>query len=137
MNRKDWLLLAIGDAIEPIQLQKTLFKFVMEADVPIAQRYRFEPYNWGPCAKQIYPDMAELRAAGLVEFEPMIGGWNAYKLTPNGHKRAAKLRASAPKDLTKALTEQRQWVISRGFRRLLHDVYEQYPKFAERSLFQG
>ena len=70
MKRKGWLLLAIGDSIDPIQLQKTLFKFAMESEVPDTEKYDFEPYNWGPCAKQIYPDIGDLRTKGLVEALP-------------------------------------------------------------------
>ena len=55
MRQRDWLLLAIGDYIEPIQLQKTLFKFAREATVPTNQRYKFVPYNWGPMAETGLP----------------------------------------------------------------------------------
>ena len=78
MRQRDWLLLAIGDYIEPIQLQKTLFKFAREAPIPIPtnQRYGFVPYNWGPMAKRVYPDLEGLQGEGLVKAKPTGGGFS-------------------------------------------------------------
>jgi len=136
MKRKGWLLLAIGDSIEPIQLQKTLFKFAMESDVPDNQKYDFEPYNWGPCAKQIYPDIGDLRTKGFVEALPTGQGWSCYRLTPEGEAVAIRVRKAAPPQQLQELEETREWVMQRPFRRLLKDVYKQYPEFAEKSLFK-
>lgn len=136
MNRKDWLLLAIGDYIEPIQLQKVLFKFAEESAVPAVQKYRFEPYNWGPMAKQIYPDLEELQDEGLVKAKPTGGGWSGYSLTPKGLALASQLREHAPNELVEAIDEKRAWVLERPFRKLLRDVYAQYPEMAKKSLFK-
>ena len=136
MNRKDWLLLAIGDYIEPIQLQKILFKFARESAVPTTQRYIFEAYNWGPMAKRIYADLEELRGEGLVEFTPTGLGWSAYKLTAEGSERAAQLRERAPVELLRSIGEIHEWVTVRSFRKLLKDVYRAYPEMAEKSLFK-
>lgn len=136
MRQKDWLLLAIGDYIEPIQLQKTLFKFAREAPVPTNQRYGFEPYNWGPMAKQIYPDLEELQAEGLVDAKPTGEGWSGYSVTAKGLDLALRLRKEAPGELVEAIDEQRAWVLDRPFRQLLRDVYEKYPEMAKKSLFK-
>ena len=34
MDKRDWLLLIIGERMEPIQIQKALFKFAMESEAP-------------------------------------------------------------------------------------------------------
>ena len=136
MRQKDWLLLAIGDYIEPIQLQKTLFKFAREAPVPINQRYGFVPHNWGPMAKQVYPDLEELQAMGLVDAKPTGEGWNGYRLTTKGLELASRPRETAPRELVEAIDEKRAWVLDRPFRQLLRDVYEQYPDMAKKSLFK-
>jgi DNA-binding PadR family transcriptional regulator len=136
MNRRDWLLLAVGDYIEPIQLQKTMFKFAKEAGAPAAECYEFRPYNWGPMASDIYPDLGELRAAGLIEYVQGGTGWNAYKLTAKGEEQAERLRRRAPIGLVSELDSKRAWVKRRRFRRLLRDVYKDYPEFAKDSLFR-
>lgn len=137
MRKIDWLLLAVGARIDPIQLQKTLFKFAQETAAPKSQKYDFVPYNWGPCATQLYPDLAFLRSKGYVEFEPN-GDWNAYRLTATGQQLADQLRKTASdKHSVAQLDEIREWVTSRSFNQLLRDVYKEYPEFAERSLFKG
>lgn len=136
MNRRDWLLLAVGDYIEPIQLQKTMFKFAKEAAAPAAECYEFRPYNWGPMASDIYADLGKLRAAALVEYVQGGTGWNAYKLTAKGEEQAERLRGRASPVLVAELDSKRDWVKSRPFRKLLRDVYKDYPEFAKASLFR-
>ena len=136
MRRRDWLLLAIGDHIEPIQLQKMLFKFAREAQVPATQRYAFVPYNWGPMAKQVYPDLEELQREDLIEARPTGMGWSSYSLTAKGQDFATGLRQNAPRELVEAIDEKRSWVLDRPFRNLLRDIYNQYPEMAKKSLFK-
>lgn len=137
MSKRDWLLMAIGDYIEPIQLQKTLFKFAQEADAPPADRYQFIPYNWGPCSFEIYDDLAVLRGQGLVEFTNTARGWKAYRLTDLGQTQSAQTRACSDAKLVGVLDSIRAWVKSRPFKRLLTDVYTQYPAYAGRSFFEA
>jgi len=136
MNRRDWLLIALGDRLEPIQVQKTLFKFAEEAGAPEGERYEFVPYNWGPCSFAIYNDLAELREEGLVEFQPSGRGWNMYHVTAKGAELAQELRQRADPDTLGRLDDIRDYVTSRSFDTLLRDVYADYPKSAERSLFE-
>jgi len=136
MEKHDWLLLAIGDKIEPIQLQKTLFKFAKESGAPEQELYTFIPYNWGPCSLEIYDDLGQLRDEGLVEFVPSGRGWNFYHLTKTGVEKADKLRKEAKHTFLKKLEAARSYVTSRDFETLLSDVYKEYPDFASESLFE-
>ncbi len=140
MLKKDWLLLCLGnlqgDRMEPIQIQKALFKFAHESGVPSAEQYEFIAYNWGPCSFAIYDDLAELRDGGLIEFEPTGHGWNAYRLTIQGAQKTQELRRRAHANYLTTIDQVREYVTSRSFTDLLRDVYRQYPKFAERSLFR-
>lgn len=136
METHDWLLLTIGDRMEPIQIQKTLFKFARESGAPEQELYTFIPYNWGPCSLEIYDDLGRLRDEGTVEFVPSGRGWNLYQLTEAGVKRASKLRKKANHTLIKKLEAARNYVTSRDFETLLSDVYKKYPDFATESLFQ-
>ena len=135
MTKENWLLLAIGDRIQPIQLQKTLFKFAQESKAPKSQKYHFTPYNWGPCSFEVYGDLDALREEGLVEAVPSGRGWSEYQLTQAGRRKAGALRQSAPAHLRATLDEKRDWVMSRDFRTLLKDVYAEYKSYATQSLF--
>jgi uncharacterized protein YwgA len=136
MERCDWLLLAIGDRMEPIQIQKTLFKFAKESGAPEQELYTFIPYNWGPCSLEIYDDLGQLRDEGSIEFVPSGRGWNLYHLTQAGMKKADKLRKEANQAFIKKLDAARSYVTSRDFETLLSDIYREYPDFAAESLFK-
>ena len=135
MDKRDWLLLAIGERMEPIQIQKAMFKFGKETQVPEMEAYQFEPYNWGPCSFGIYDDLRLLRSEKKIECTPTGSGWNIYHLTELGHQEADKVRATAEKDLLNQFDEMRKWVVSRNFGVLLRDVYQQYPDYATESIF--
>ena len=136
LTRKNWLLIGLCDRLEPIQVQKTLFKFAKEASAPTRQRYSFTPYNWGPCSFAIYDDLSALREEKLVEFELTGLGWNRYKLTKRGRGVVKDLRKEANPNLLERMDDIREWVTSRSFDKLLEDVYEDYPDSAKRSLFK-
>lgn len=135
MNKTDWLMIAVGDHIQPIQLQKTLFRFAMESKVPKGEQYHFVPYNWGPCSFEIYNDLGRLREQSLIEAIPSNRGWNSYRLSKAGRQRAAVLRQRANPKLVGALDKMKTWVMSRDFETLLRDVYKKYPRYATESLF--
>jgi uncharacterized protein YwgA len=136
MKRIDWLLLSVGDSIQPIQLQKTLFKFAMEAGVDSNEAYSFEPYNWGPCSFEIYADLEELREKGLIRAVPSGRGWSLYQLTDEGKEEAERIAKTAAKEQLEKLRQIKKWVEERSFSQLLRDVYYQYPEFAEKSMFK-
>ena len=135
MEKCDWLLISIGEGIEPIQLQKLLFKFAEESEAPQGELYEFEPYNWGPCSFEIYDDLSALRSNDLLEAIPCGRGWNKYRLTCKGKDQVEKLKHSADAKLLKRLDGNYQYVTNRNFGQLLKDVYEDYPEFAKKSLF--
>jgi hypothetical protein len=135
VEKRDWLLLAIDDGMEPIQIQKTLFKFAMESGAPSNELYSFSPYNWGPCSFEIYDDLATMREENLVEFIPSGKGWNLYCLTDAGQAKKLVLKKEADSALLDRLYAARIYVTSRDFETLLKDIYKDYPKFALESLF--
>ena len=135
MEKRDWLLLAIGDTIQPIQIQKTMFKFAKESGAPGDELYDFKPYNWGPCGFEIYDDIAVLRKEGLVETVRSGRGWSMYRLTEEGRENAEQIRSESNRDHIQHLDATREWVIRRNFEQLLRDVYKDYPDYATESLF--
>jgi len=136
VEKRDWLLVAIGDRMEPIQIQKTLFKFAMESGAPGGELYTFVPYNWGPCSLEVYDGLAEMREEGLVGFVPSGRGWNLYHLSEGGQRKKNALRKEADSVILERLDCAREYVTSRNFETLLSDIYEEYPDFATKSLFR-
>ena len=135
MNKGDWLLLAIGSQIQPIQIQKTLFKFSQEVSVPSREQFAFRPYMWGPYSSELSAEIGRLREAGLVESQPTGRGWDTYSLTDMGIERAQSLRRVASEALSNQLDNIREWVTSRQFAKLLKDVYTDCPTYATQSGF--
>lgn len=146
MDRKDWLMLLIAfegapRGLDPVRLQKGMFLFSMEAqDVPQEQRYVFRPYNYGPMSQEVYADVDELVRDGLIEETAVEGqSWSRYRATDRGVSRGRRLLAQASGTHARALDhlfELKQSVASRTFAALLEDVYDRYPEYAAKSIFQ-
>lgn len=135
-TRRDWLLLLIGDGLDPIRIQKGMFLFAMEAPAPAGEKYEFEPYNWGPFSPPIYADLEALQLKGLVEREQIPGAsYYRYRLTPKGETAAGRLTA-APAALA-TMRSIRETIRGLGFNALLRQVYAKYPEFAVNSLFKA
>lgn len=145
MTRREWLELFIAfegapEGLDPVRLQKGMFLFEREADVPPAQKYDFRPYNYGPMSSQIYQDLDVLVAGGLVEQVPVRGqSWTLYRSTPAGVERGQQLvlaASSAHPAAVRDLFDIKARVASVSFDDLLTDVYDKYPDMAVKSVFR-
>lgn len=138
MNRRDWLLLFLSldtpenRSLDPIRIMKGLFLTSQEDGIELG--YTFEPYHYGPCSFDVYKDLNQLVAEGLVEEIPVPGQtWNLYAPTSSGVERAKSLEV--PQSAIEKLSNQRNKVISLSFLKLLQFVYQKYPQFAKNSVF--
>lgn len=147
MTRRDWLMLFISfegapRGIDPVRLQKGMFLFAQEVeDVPVAQKYRFRPYNYGPMSKAIYDDLDKLVADGLIEAVPAEGqSWSRYRPTQRGVEHGMQILQGATEIRRRTgiqhLYDTKQAVATMSFDELLEDVYERYPAFATKSVFK-
>jgi DNA-binding PadR family transcriptional regulator len=137
MTRRDWLLLLIQGELDPIRIQKGMFLFSMESPAPDEQKYKFQPYNWGPFSQPIYGDLEALQLKGLIERTQVPGaGYYRYRRTAEGDAVASELSERAPRPLVEALDAARSAVTGVGFEGLLRRVYEKYPDYAAKSLFK-
>ena len=144
MDRRDWLLLFLAlplpnhptpPALDPLRVMKGMFLLAQGADLPHAQAYQFLPYLYGPCSFEIYHDLDGLVAAGLVAAEQPWGrSWHLYTPTAHGHREAEHLRGQVPRAALDTLREIKQYVAFTPYRRLLRDVYRQYPEYATQSV---
>jgi hypothetical protein len=137
MKPKLWLLLALEGDVDPIRIQKTMFLFAMEAGAPASDRYRFEPYNWGPLSTQIYRDLEALSSAGLVEAVPVPGAtYSRYRRTPKGTSIARVAALDADPHAVQFLSEHGSRLLRTDFDTMLREVYDKYPEYATKSLFR-
>jgi hypothetical protein len=64
----------------PVQIQKAMFLIGMEAKQFVEPGfYKFVPYNYGPFDANVYHDLDELVAKGLVAVDSFPGRtWKTY-----------------------------------------------------------
>lgn len=122
-----------------MRIQKGMFLFAKEGDVPSSEVYDFGPYHYGPMSSQVYSDIELLEAEGLVRGEPVPGyTWKRYNATPAGTDVARNLLAEeADENAARQLAAIKRDVAGKTFNALLRDVYERYPEYATRSVFSG
>jgi hypothetical protein len=144
VTAKDWLLVFIaddeaGEGIDPVRLQKGMFLLAQEGGLPVRQRYRFIPYNYGPMSRGVYRDVGLLADERLLVEEPVAGyAWGRLAATEKGRARAGELQAEAavtPERL-RTLREIRATVSHTTFADLLREIYRRYPDYAVRSVFE-
>jgi uncharacterized protein YwgA len=144
MTRRDWLLVYVAlkgapQGLDPVRIQKGMFLFAQEADVPADERYDFGAYLYGPMSSRVYSDIEYLEAEGLIRGEPVPGyTWKRYTATPPGIDVARHLlEDDADATASRKLFEIKKEVASKTFNALLKDVYARYPDYATRSVFSG
>lgn len=143
MQARDRLLLFIAldgapRGLDPVRLQKGLFLDAQESDADESEKYSFIPYNYGPMSAQIYTDLEDLVAAGLIEAVPVKGrSWSRYVPTEKGLEEGRELLGREPSDaVAQHLYRIKKDVASKAFKDLLEDVYDKYPEFAANSVFR-
>ena len=142
MTRHDWLLLVLaaaeGDALSPLQLQKSLFLVGHGlAGLVSTDFYDFQPHAYGPFAAAVYHDAEYQQLQGLVAIRPHPRTKREFSLTPAGSNQVKMLVAELHTDAVRYYCEIVQWVQSQAFQELTQAVYEQFPAFAKRSVMPG
>ena len=147
MSRRDWLVLLLAykgapEGLHPVRVQKSLFLLAQDDELGLdaGEAYEFVPYNYGPMSKQIYADLDELAAEGLIRRVPVEGqSWTLFQATPRGLQTAQQLvDAMAERDLpiARKLFEIKKLVAGMTFAQLVEYVYDRYPAFETRSIFR-
>ena len=141
MERKKWLLivLAMGDSLSPVQLQKSLFLISKEIpDIKQDDFYQFNPYDYGPFDAAIYSDALALATEELAIIEnPIERGWRRYRITDTGREEAEKLMSTLPKPKLDQTRDIVALVKSLSFSGLVRKIYEKYPVYRVNSVFQS
>lgn len=144
LERKDWALLAIaaaaGEPVSPVQLQKSLFLLGKNfaADLGVGF-YRFDPYDYGPFASEVYRDAESLGGEGFIAIDTAepSRSWKMYAATPAGLERATQLEMVAPDGTAAYVKAVVAWARSLSFRQLVSAIYAQYPEQRANSVFRG
>ena len=137
-----WVLLALlagkRHSLTPVELQKTLFLLGARRSKEVGEGfYRFEPYDYGPFAVDVYRDADRLAADGLVAVDLSMGkSLRQYRLTAAGLARAKELAGKVPERALAYLREVVAWAQSLSFNELVRAIYEAYPKMRARSVFR-
>jgi hypothetical protein len=143
VTREDWPLLLTArevlgvpgpDELDPIRIQKGMFLLSMRG--PKRDLYRFRPYNWGPFSVDLYGDLDLLVANGMLVAQDQPGrAWARFKPTGEGVARARQVATQVGAPAVSWLGITRQFLTTRGFAKLLSDVYDEFPEYATASLF--
>jgi hypothetical protein len=146
MQRRDWLLLLLAlreasEALDPVRLQKGMFLLARESDLPVAESYAFDQYDYGPCSVEIYGDLNVLHGRSLVECLRAPGyTWLRYRPTAAGITAAQSILDDMDyiqRQRALFLQQVKQGVLTMSCRLLLQHVYRRYPEFCHKSVFKG
>ena len=143
--RQETLLCFLGcappkKALDPLRIVKGLFIISQELDLedlPQGSRYSFIPYDYGPFSVDIYDDLDDLRACGLLEATEVGGrSWKLHSLSEEGRTYLQGVRETFGEKALRYLQAVYLWVSSQSFSDLLKSVYAKYPDFASESVFR-
>lgn len=143
MNREDWLVaflyLPLKDGkenapLDPVRIMKGLFLLRNEAEMELKDEFfEFVPYLYGPCSFDIYDDLAQLTATGLID-DYRTSRWIYYSLTSAGCEKAEGIVKALPSDILDKMKEIKQLISDLSFIDLLRYVYKRYPAYAKNSM---
>ena|SRR5579859_392658 len=141
MERDDLILAAMvpggGYRYSPVQMQKLLFLIDRQIPTLVGGPYfNFEPYHYGPFDRNVYNELDQLAARGLVAIE--------YSVSPRTFALTAEGAAWGTPALNTLVPEARDFVIrasnfvrAHGFSSLVSAIYKAFPEMRENSVFQG
>ena len=99
--------------------------------------YYFEPYDYGPFSVSLYDDLDLLEGKELIERLPRPGrNWSYVRVTDLGIQDTKKLERQAKPEQMQLIQEVRDEVLGKSFTELLRYIYEKYPEYAGKSVFE-
>ena len=141
MDKKSFVLAALSPAgaapFSPVQVQKLFFLLDRNVADHIGEApyYQFQPYDYGPFDKQVYRDLEELEAEGLIEIHAPPLGPRTYRLTEEGLENGKQSLAALEDDIQSYLGNLVAFVRSRSFTELVSTIYHHYPEMKVNSVF--
>lgn len=138
--KSDWVLVILRKKpLDRIHIMKSLFLVWYRSEKKdIEDYFHFEPYLYGPYSLEVYSELRNLLAHGLVVQPPhAMQQWANYHLTEQGRTKAEEaVKKIDPAFI--ALVESIVGEVSHlGFFELLEKVYREAPEFAVNSVIKG
>ncbi|HUT24799.1 MAG TPA: hypothetical protein VM492_10690 [Sumerlaeia bacterium] len=142
MTQEELVLLALaasdGEPYSPVQIQKTLF--VLQKAIPdaVGTPFHFEPYAYGPFAREVYGVVETLKSKGDVEvLQSPRHRWSEYRATQSGMVKGKDLLRPMEKESAVFVQGLSAFVRGLSFADLLAVIYKEYPDMAVNSVFSG
>ncbi|HZV12518.1 MAG TPA: hypothetical protein VFA55_04840 [Candidatus Kapabacteria bacterium] len=125
--------------LDPIRIMKGIFVISKKAASDVLtkiDRYEFVPYMYGPFSQEIYDNLGVLTNVGMVApVTKLWQSWQYYELTPKGKEAAKLVLNEYDSGLRKFIGEVCAFVQNNTFATLLSKIYEEFPKYAVKSVF--
>jgi uncharacterized protein YwgA len=139
ITKQEWIILLLRKApLDRIRIMKSLFLIWLRSNKNIQDYYHFEPYLYGPCSFEVYSELRNLLAHGLVTQSPHpIQQWAKYYLTEEGHAASERAVKNTTTNTAALIAKTAEEVSRLGFSELLRQVYQEAPEFAVNSLLKG
>lgn len=142
MKRRDWALIALSNSpdgsLAPVQVQKAMFLLAKNVRPRTADGfYHFRPYHYGPFDREVYADLEDLIADGLVRrVKSRRYPGTEFEITGDGKAYAAGV-ARSQLGVVPYLREIVHWMRPLSFSELVSAIYKHYPEYREKSIFRG
>jgi uncharacterized protein YwgA len=115
-----------------------MFLLAQEGGLPEDERYDFQPHMYGPYSRALRNDLNRLVVEGLVATRDVPGySWKRYGLTAAGADVARRALVEASPEAAQKLVGIKRRITGVSFHDLLTDVYSEYPRYAENSIFRA
>lgn len=124
--------------MSPVQLQKSVFivQHGLPKGIPV-ETYEFVPWDYGPFCKDIYKDaelLADMDLVLITRSTPL--DQREFKATSSGILHAEEVTEGILDDESSYAATVVRWVRRQTFRGLLLAIYDEFPKWSSRSVFE-
>lgn len=129
-----------GATFAPVQVQKAFFLLDKNISREFGgAQFSFKPYDYGPFDRDVYVELSNLAALGLVTIEDVgrYNGGRRYSLTPAGEDVGSQYLGALSPRAQAYIKSVSTWVRSLSFAELVGAIYKSYPDMKVNSIFKG
>jgi hypothetical protein len=126
-----------GYQYTPVQMQKLLF--LIDRQIPEhvgGPHFHFEPYHYGPFDRNVYNQLDQLSARGLVAID-YASAPRRFALTATGAAIGAAALERLPDPARDFINRTSHFVRTQSFSSLVSAIYKAFPDMKVNSVFQS
>ena len=117
-----------------MQIQKALFVLGQEYPDILGDFYEFSAHDYGPYSAELRSDLGELVDEGLIiRLTQRDGTLADWEIGQGGMDLVIKLLQTTDPRIAMFLAAITHWAVTVSRARLLHEIFQRYPKFRGRS----